>query len=196
MSEPLRRFYQAIAAGEDELTEQAVSTLAATDEPALLAQLGQRDREVRWWAIRALAHCGTTAAIPALLNALSDADPSLRAVAALTLGHLYQPERPNAEQVVTHLATHLADDDGSVRQTAADALVHCGDTVVPVLATVLRGDHQGARTRAAYALSKLASMPAAITLYHCLNDSNYMVQTYAYETLDKMGLLENVLVIL
>jgi HEAT repeat protein len=67
---------------------------------------------------------------------------------------------------------------------------------VAVLANVLRGEHQGARTRAAYALSKLASMPAAIILYHYLNDSNYMVQTYAYETLDKMGLLENVLVTL
>lgn len=194
MNEALHNFYQAIATGDDEQTEQAVSALTTTDEPALMAQLSRGDSEVRWWVLRALAHCGTAAAIPALFTALDDADEGARAVAALTLGHLYRPEHPNAEQVLAHLAIHLADADGSVRQAAADALIRCGDAAAPVLANVLRGDHQGARTRAAYALSKLASIPAAIVLYPCLNDPNYMVQTYAYETLDKMGLLENVLV--
>lgn len=197
MNEALHHFYQAIAAGDDEQTEQAVGALTRADEPALVAQLSQDDREVRWWVLRALAHCGTTTAIPALFTALADPDEDVRAVAALTLGHLYQPGDPDAEQVLAHLAAHLADADGSVRQAAADALIRCGDAAAPVLADVLRhGEHQGARTRAAYALSKLASIPAAIALYPCLNDTNYMVQTYAYETLDKMGLLENVLVTL
>lgn len=196
MNQALQRFYQAIALGDDARTEQSVSALTAADEAALLGQLDQAESEVGWWIIRALAHCGTQAAIPALLAALANPDPSQRAVAALTLGHLYQPDALHAEQLLAQLAAHLADEDGFVRQTAADALVRCGDAAVPILTTVLRGDQQGARTRAAYALSKLASMPAAITLYHCLNDPNYMVQSYAYETLEKMGLLENVLVTL
>ncbi len=38
-------------------------------------------------------------------------------------------------------------------------------------------------------------MKAAAILYALLNDENHLVRAYAYEGLDEMGLLENVLVI-
>jgi HEAT repeat protein len=82
-----------------------------------------------------------------------------------------------------------------VRQAAADALALCGDDAVTTLATVLAGEEQGARTRAAYALRKIASLAAAAILFRCLNDANYMVHTYAYEGLDELGLLDNLLLI-
>jgi HEAT repeat protein len=96
--------------------------------------------------------------------------------------------------VLARLAVQLADDDGAVRQAAADALAQCGDDALPALASILQTPHEGARTRAAYALRKIASRQAAPILFRLLNDANYMVHTYAYEALDEMGLLENLLV--
>ena len=39
-------------------------------------------------------------------------------------------------------------------------------------------------------------MRSAGVLFRYLNDSNYLVRTYAYEGLDEMGLLDNVIVTL
>jgi HEAT repeat protein len=43
-------------------------------------------------------------------------------------------------------------------------------------------------------LRKIATLKAAAILYALLNDENHLVRSYAYEGLDEMGLLENVLV--
>jgi HEAT repeat protein len=100
---------------------------------------------------------------------------------------------PHLDQV----AECLKDDDGMVRQVAADALAQCGDDAVPALARILfQQPHEGARTRAAGALRKIATMKAAGVLYALLNDPNHLVRAYAYEGLDDMGLLETVLVTL
>lgn len=190
----LAELERALLKGADEAAEQATQTLTAAAEPALLAWLGSADSERRWWAARALAHCGGPAAAPALAQALAVDDPALRSVAAYALGHLHERVPDAVRPLLPQLAHLLADSDGRVRQMAADALALCGDDAVPVLATVLQGDHEGARTRAAASLRKIASQPAAAVLFRCLNDPNYMVHTYAYETLDEMGLLENMLI--
>jgi HEAT repeat protein len=187
---------QTIAAGNDEQTEQLVTRLTVAESASLLPLCTDADAEVRWWAARALAHCGDTTALPPLRALLTDAEPAIRAVAALALGQIGRRWPPASPDLLAGLAERLADRAGTVRQAAADALVLCGNEAVPTLAQVLQGDHAGARTRAAYALSKIATMPAAAVLYRCLNDPNYLVQSYAYETLEKMGLLENVLVTL
>lgn len=43
------------------------------------------------------------------------------------------------------------------------------------------------------ALRKSATLAAAGVMFQYLNDENYLVRTYAYEGLDEMGLLENLL---
>jgi len=189
-----QKFLNAIAADNDDQTEQVVTELTPTDEAALLALLQAPDANQRWWAARALAHCGTDAAVPGLVVALSDEDHTLRAAAALALGHLYTRAPDAVRPVLEQVAAKLTDNDGVVRQTVADALAFCGNDAVPALAQILQGTHEGARTRAAYALRKIATMKAAGVLYPCLNDTNYLVHMYAYEGLDEMGLLENILV--
>lgn len=184
----------AIRAGNDEATEQVVNQLTPAHAAAILPLCAAPDPDVRWWAARALAHCGEALALPALLPLLADVAPTVRAVAALAGGQIAQRLPPTPPDLLSRLADLLADEAGSVRQAAADALICCGNAAVPTLAQVVQGEHQGARTRAAYALSKIATMPAAGVLYRCLNDSNYLVQSYAYETLERLGLLENVLV--
>ncbi len=191
-----REFILAIDAGDDDAAEALVSELTPADEPPLLqlAQSGDTDR--RWWAVRGLAVVGSAAAIPAIDAALAADDPALRACAALAVGHLHTRHAQATTALLPHLAELLADDHGFVRQAAADGLALCGDDAAPALAEIIfHSEHEGARTRAASALRKIATMRAAGVLYHCLNDRNHLVHTYAFEALDEMGLLENVLVI-
>jgi len=193
-SSTFQQFLTAIAAGDDAQTEQSVTSLTADDEANLLTQLQDGNADERWWAARALAHCGGATAAPVLLILLTDPAPELRVVAAAALGELYGRVPDGVQPFLDDLAAQLADDDGRVRQAVADTLARCGNDAVPALAKVLARDHQGARTRAAYALRKIATMPAAGLLYRHLNDPNYLVRTYAYEGLDEMGLLETMLV--
>ncbi len=192
----MQEFLAAIAAGDDEVTEQYALQLTSADEPALLALAASGDADQRWWGVRGLAQAGTAAALPVLRNALADPDPAVRAAAALGAGYLYAREPDATAPELEAVATLLADDDGIVRQAASDALALCGDAAVPALGSVLRSStHEGARTRAAASLRKIATMKAAAILYALLNDPNHLVRMYAYEGLDEMGLLENVLVI-
>jgi HEAT repeat protein len=189
----MQNLLKAIAAGDDAQTEAAVAHLQPSAEPALLHLLQSAEADARWWAARALAHCGGAAAVQPLVSALADADGQVRAAASVALGQLYARSPAAVGLVVDQLAARLTDDEGYVRQAAADALAHCGNAAVPSLAQVLQSDHQGARSRAAAALRKIATLPAAGVLYQQLNDANYLVRTYAYEGLDEMGLLENML---
>ncbi|MFN8442717.1 MAG: HEAT repeat domain-containing protein [Caldilineaceae bacterium] len=191
----ITNFLSAALEANDDVAESLAAQLTPADEPALLTALDDTNSDVRWWAVRALALIGERASVAPLLHKLDDSDPMLRSAALLALAALYGRQPAAVQPHLTQLARLLADPEGTVRQAATDALSQCGDAAVPALATVLQGDHQGARTRATLALRQIATMPAAAVLYHCLNDSNYMVHTYAYETLDEMGLLENVLLV-
>lgn len=193
---PIATFCAAIAAGDDDITEALALQLPPDAEPALLALLTAPDADQRWWGVRALAACGGTAALPDVAARLVDDDPAVRAAALLALAHLHQRHPDAATPYLDRVAECLRDDDGMVRQVAASALAQCGDDAVPALARILfQQSHEGARTRAAGALRKIATLKAAGVLYALLNDPNHLVRTYAYEGLDDMGLLETVLVI-
>ena len=191
----LRRFLAMLKAGDDEAIEGAVLLLTSLDEGPLLARLDAADSEERWWLLRALAHCGSEQALPKVAAALDTEDQSLRAVAIMTVGELAQRLPLQSAPYLGQLATQLGDESGMVRQVAADALAQCGNLAIDVLVQVLRfSENQGARSRAAAALSKIRTPEAVGPLYHCLNDQNYLVHTYAHEALDAMGLLENRLI--
>lgn len=197
MTEPelLSPLLAAIAAADDEQTEALVLQLTPAAEPALLALLQTGNMDQCWWAARALAHCGTAQALPALGALLHTAEGDLRVVVAMALGTLASQQPAVRAPDLTALAECLADEEGMVRQAAADALIQCGDAAVDTLVNVLRfSQHQGARSRAAYALRKISTPATVPALFRCLNDPNYLVHTYAYDALDEMGLLETELV--
>ena len=190
-------FLAAVDADVDERTEQLAFQLTADDEAALLALLASPSPDRRWWALRGLALCAAARPFPAVADRLADADSSVRAAALLTLAHLHPRCSAAVASQLDRAAECLKDDDGMVRQVAAEALAMCGDNAVQPLATILfQQTHEGARTRAAGALRKIATMKAAGVLYALLNDPNHLVRAYAYEGLDDMGLLETVLVTL
>jgi HEAT repeat protein len=186
----------AIDAGDDERCEALVHGFTPADSPLLIALAADADSDRRWWAVRGLALVGAASAVPVLASCLDDADPSVRAAAAMSLGHVYRRAPDAVAAQLDRVAVLLADENGIVRQAAGDGLALCGDDAVPALARLLRqSQHPGARTRAAAALRKVATMQAAAVLYPLLNDPNHLVRMYAFEGLDELGLLENVLVI-
>lgn len=220
-------FIQAVHA-EDEAKAEALSYhLQPADEATLLAILERStlskqstlseehqseskepSSDLQWWAIRALALCGTATAAPILASFLVapefliaskikhplDDEATLRcATAALAFGHLHQREPAAVLPHLPKLAAQLAHGDGFVRQAASDALALCGDAAVPALEEVLNGTNDGARSRAAYALRKIGSLKVAPALFQHLNDPHYLVRLHAYEGLDEMGLLDNVI---
>jgi HEAT repeat protein len=190
------RFLGAIEVGDDQVTEALVGTLTREHEASLLSMLNSDDEERKWWAARALAHCGGSLSVSPLAGQLTAADASLRAAVLLALAHLHGRQPESVLPIFPEMVVALVDDDGLVRQTAADALAICGDDAVETLAGVLSGSQDGARVRAASALRRIATMRSAGVLFRYLNDSNYLVRTYAYEGLDEMGLLDNVIVTL
>jgi HEAT repeat protein len=190
----VEKFVRAVHTETEEQIEILALQFTSEHEPILLALLPSADNELRWWVVRSLAYCGTPAAISALIASLDMNDVALRAAASKALGELYTRHPTDVQPCLLALAEHLSDDDGLVRQVVADTLAQIGDDAVPVLAHMLQGTHSAARTRAAYALGKIATLQAAPVLFGCLNDLNYLVHNYAYEALDAMGLLENVLV--
>jgi HEAT repeat protein len=192
----MQELLAAVARRDDEEAERQAQLLTVADEPALLELLSSTDEDERWWGVRGLALVGSQSAIPLLALCLHDDTPAVRAAATLAFAHLHTRLPAEVTTQLDGVAGLLGDEEGYVRQAAADCLAQCGDDAVPALGHVLRAsEHQGARTRAAGALRKVATMKAAAILYALLNDDNHLVRSYAYEGLDEMGLLENVLVI-
>lgn len=190
----LEAFAAAVAAGDDDVSEAAALALHAGDEPALIALATSEKGDMRWWAVRALAHVGGAEAVPVVAGCLDAADPALRAAAALALGQIGAREPDAVAAALPALTAHLEDEDGFVRRAAVDGLALCGAAALPALADVLfNGVHEGARTRAASALRAMRSEMAAPLLFRFLNDRNHLVHTYCYEALDDLGLLENMI---
>ena len=203
--ELLGHLRSALAAGDDDTCENIAQALAAHSEAVslLLPLLAEDDADARWWAVRALAASGEATAVPLLIPALNDPDEPVRCAAALALGQLLAPGRRQgvgsavfwSEEAIPALVARLADESGWVRQSAADGLALIGEAAVEALVQALQDGRDGVRVRAAYALNKIRSPQAATPLFQALNDTNYLVRTYAYEALEGMGLLDVILVV-
>jgi Uri superfamily endonuclease len=195
----------AISAGDDEAAERVARACAG--QPALLPSLrpllADADPDRRWWAVRALAAVGGAEAGDLLASSLSDADAATRCAAALGLGQL------KATAAIPGLTAQLSDANGWVRDTAADALAMIGEPALSALVETLSAGHDAARVRAAGALRKITVSaladrrmaefapqfwPAISAMLAALNDPNRLVRHHAYEALDRLGLLETVII--
>ena len=208
MSNPdlIQALLDAIDAGDDERTEMVA--LSCTDQvalvPAIKPLLADQDSDRRWWAVRTLTLIGGQDVVSLLVERLTDDDEPVRCAAALALGSL------RATDAVPTLAMRLADPSGWVRDSAADALALIGMPAVPALVESLQGRPDGVRVRAASALRRVViheGRPRATidiqsllgsalgALFRALNDPNYLVHQHAYEALNTLGLLDNLIVI-
>ena len=136
--------------------------------PTLTAGLRDENRDVRNAAGQALAETGTPA-VPALIQALDDKDPTTVRLAAQALGEI----GPEAKDAVPGLTRALGSKDVEVRLNVVRALAKMGAeaaSAVPELIKCVEGSNEGDLPEvAAYALGEIgpgarAAEPALIRL--------------------------------
>jgi Uri superfamily endonuclease len=204
-TDTLQALLDAISAGDDEAAERSAQACAGQTAllPAVRPLLADSDADRRWWAVRILASLGGDQAGALLVTHLSDPDDATRCAAALGLGQL------RAADAIPALTARLADASGWVRDSAADALAMIGEPALPALVEALKDGRDGIRVRAAGALRKIVIgalagrrsaefephfWPTIGALFTALNDPNRLVRHNAYEALDRLGLLETVII--
>ncbi len=181
----LAALLQELTCGDDARAEAAAAQLADAGVeavPALLSLLGSEDTDHRWWATRALAAIDQLSARSGLVHALSDADASVRQCAALGLR-----SRPTA-QAIPGLVPMLGGSDPLLARLAADALAAVGAEAVAPLLQVATSGSPRARIEAARALARMEDRQAVPALLALLDDPSAVVQYWADEGLERMGL--------
>jgi HEAT repeat protein len=173
-----------LSCGEDEQAEQALSHLAAWGAEALTPlkdRLNHPEAEVRWWAVRALAEVQDERVPGLLVQALADPDQGVRWCAGLAL-RLHP-----APQATIALVAMLKDEDALARRLAGDALVSIGSEVVPQLMEAMQFAEMPARLELVRALARIADERSIPALYDALDDGSALIEYWASEGLDKMG---------
>jgi HEAT repeat protein len=173
-----------LSCGDDEQAELALSHLARWGSEVLeplVESLSHPDADVRWWMVRALAEV-QDARVPGLLvRALSDPDRGVRWCAGLALRHHPSPHASEA------LCAMLADRDALTRRLAGDALVAIGSPVVPQLLECMQGGDAWVRLEAVRALARIGDERAIAALFEALDDNSALIEYWAGEGLEKMG---------
>jgi len=173
-----------LTSGDETRAETAVSGLVVLGEeafPALRDMLSASDDDHRWWALRTLAQ-SPQSQTEWLLPLLKDSVPEVRQAAALGLC-----SHPN-ETAISPLVQALSDADSIVSGLACSALVVIGKPAVPALLQISKDAPQTARINATRALAEIADHSAIPALMSALEDDSVMVQHWAEEGLERLGL--------
>lgn len=173
-----------LSCGDDEQAELALSHMADWG-PEVLEPLEERlsypQSDVRWWAVRALAEVQDERVPGLLVRALSDPDQGVRWCAGLALRNRPSPHAAEA------LVDMLADPDALTRRLAGDALVAIGSPAVPQLLTCMQRGNLWVRLEAVRALAKIGDERAIPVLFEALDDNSALIEYWASEGLEKMG---------
>ncbi len=173
-----------LSCGEDERAEAALSHLAVWGPEVvdgLQERLANPEPDVRWWAVRGLAEVQDERVPELLVKALSDPDQGVRWCAGLAL------RQHPSEKACPALIELLSNGDALTRRLSGDALVAIGGPAVPVLLDTLeRGEHV-ARLEAVRGLAKIGDERAIPALFKALDDSSALIEFWANEGLEKMG---------
>jgi len=174
-----------LQSGDPARAEAAAAALPAFGEAglaALLPLLQDKNEDTRWWAVRALAGFASPAASEQLTAALDDASLSVQQCAALALSQGHWPGS------VPRLAELLASTDSLLARLAGDALIAQGsDAVDALLAVLANEDMQPATVEAARALALIADTRAIPALFALLDSPSAMLEHWASEGLQRMG---------
>jgi len=173
-----------LTSGDETRAENAVLPLVELGEaafPALRDLLKSDDADQRWWALRTLAQ-SPHARTDWLLPFLDDSVPEVRQAAALGLcGH---PD----EAAVRPLIRTLSDSDPLVSDLARNALVVIGKPAVPSLLEIPKDVPHRTRINVVRALAEIGDYAAIPTLMSALEEDSAMLQHWAEEGLERLGL--------
>jgi HEAT repeat protein len=139
------------------------------------------DADQRWWGLRTLAQSPQTPA-EWLLPLLDDPAPEVRQAAALGLCH--QPD----ETATKPLVRALSDEDTMTSDLARNALVTIGKPAIPSLLEISRDAAQRARINALRALAEIGDYAAIPSFMAALEEDSAMLQYWAEEGLERLGL--------
>ena len=173
-----------LTSGDEARAEAAVPALLALDAeaiPALLDLTCSPDVDSRWWALRVLAsspHCLAEWLIPFL----NDPAPEVRQCAALGLA--MKPEESAAQPLVHALSDH----DSMVGSLAVNALVKIGSAAVPSLIEAVNGATQSQRIHALRALAEIRDHRAIPVMMQVMQEDSALLQHWAQEGLERLGL--------
>lgn len=173
-----------LSCGEDERAEAALPHLAAWGPEivdALQERLFNSDPDVRWWAVRGLAEVQDERVPDLLLKALADPDKGVRWCAGLAL------RNHPSEKAAPALVNMLSAEDALTRRLAGDALAAIGSPVVPQLLEIMQHGQHLARLEAVRTLAQIGDERAIPALFEALDDSSALVEFWANEGLEKMG---------
>jgi HEAT repeat protein len=173
-----------LTSGDETRAENAVHGLVELGEaafPALRDLLISADADQRWWGLRTLAQSPQTPA-EWLLPLLDDPAPEVRQAAALGLCH--QPD----ETATKPLVRALSDEDTMTSDLARNALVTIGKPAIPSLLEISRDAAQRARINALRALAEIGDYAAIPTFMAALEEDSAMLQYWAEEGLERLGL--------
>jgi len=173
----------------------ALSTLGKTHDDALaeiVRALKHSEARIRAGTAMALGYHDPSprarAALPVLLDLVSDPVARVREAVARTLGRI----RSDPEQTVSGLTAMLSDKDGGVRAAAAQALGCFGKDGVQgltMLRSLVEDTDSRVRASATVALAKVEPDPNQVipVLSQCLSDEVYEVRFYAALALSDFG---------
>ncbi len=173
-----------LTSGHESRAEKAVPALIELGEeaiPALLDLTRSSDADHRWWSLRVLAQSPQSRA-EWLVPFLSDPAREVRQCAALGLA--IKP----AESAVSSLVQVLSDEDSMVSSLAVNALVKIGNAAVPSLIEVVKAASQSARIHALRALAEIRDHRAIPVMMKVMEEDSVLLQHWAKEGLDRLGL--------
>jgi HEAT repeat protein len=157
--------------------------------PELQAELRENHSEhVRMWAAEILGWLQAASAAPALIDALSDINPEVRARSAAALGRI-----KDDRSVHRLLELLISDPAPFVRVKVSQALGAIGHpAVIDYLITTLKDPEWWVRVRAVEALEKMGQSAVA-GLLPALEDEDAEVRRRAAMALERIGYVEQIL---
>ena len=173
-----------LTSGDEARAEAVVSDLIGLGDEALIAlrvMLSAEDADHRWWALCTLASAPQSQT-EWLLPLLDDSVPEVRQAAVL--GLCSHPD----EMAISSLIRALSDTDSMVSGLAGNALVTIGEAAVPSLMEIPKDAPQIARINATRALAEIADKRSIPMLMAALEDDSVIIQHWAAEGLERMGL--------
>jgi HEAT repeat protein len=180
----LENLLSILYSGDDERAEAVIPELAGYGEAAVEALgpgLQNPDADVRWWTVRAMAEIPHPQTPVLLLNAFEDEDIAVRQCAALGL------QRQPHDQAISALIAALHSGDYLLSNLAGDALIAVGTPAVPALLDVMQDGVQASRLVAARALAMIGDHSAIPALFEALGEDSVMIEYWANEGLERMG---------
>ena len=173
-----------LTSGNEARAEKAVPLLIELGDQATSALLEltlSPDVDHRWWGLRVLAQ-SPHAQAGWLVPFLKDPAREVRQCAALGLA--IKPD----ESAVEPLVQALSDEDSMVSSLAVNALVKIGGAAVPPLIEIVKSGSQAARIHALRALAEIRDHRAIPVMMQVMGEDSALLQHWAKEGLDRLGL--------